>query len=468
MLRSMHEQTMKLWLIICLAAAVLAATPARAQPAHPAATGTNGAKFFPYPWTADTLTNGLRLVTVPTEHKNLVALYIIVRTGSRNEVEPGKSGFAHFFEHMMFRGSENFSSDQRDALMKKAGAEANAYTSDDRTVYHALFAVSDLEKVMELEADRFQRLKYSEEDYKTEALAVLGEYNKNSANPINKLWEVLRERAFTNHPYSHTTMGFIQDIRAMPDQYQYSLDFYKRYYRPEYSTILLAGDITRERSLALTKKFFGTWERGAYKPSIPAEPPQKQPRTASVDWPSPTLPFVVVAHRGPAYSDERKDKAALDFLGPIAFGENSDLYQKLVLKEQKVDALMVSFDDQIDPELFAVVARVKDQKDVEYVRGAIVDTFERFASERVTQEKLDETRAHIRYSIALTWTSAGAIAGFLAPYIALNGTPQTVDKVFALYQQVTPKDIQDNARKYFTSETRTVVTLATRPQGETK
>ena len=428
--------------------------------------GTN--RFFPYPWTSDILTNGLRVVTVPTEHKNLVAFYLVVRTGSRNEIEPGKSGFAHFFEHMMFRGSENFTPDQRDAIMKKAGAESNAYTTDDRTVYHALFSVADLEKIMELEADRFQRLRYGEDVYKTEALAVLGEYNKNSANPMNKLWEVLRERAFGTHTYKHTTMGFIQDIRDMPNQYQYSLEFYKRYYRPEYTTILLVGDVTRERTLELTRKYFGNWERGSYKPTIPPEPVQTKSKTGSVDWPSPTLPFVVVAHRGPAYSDERKDKAALDFLVPIAFGENSELYQKLVLKEQKVDMLSTSFDDQIDPELFAVVARVKDPKDVDYVRDAIVETFTKFAEERVTPERLEETRAYIRYSTALSWTSAGAIASFLAPYLALSGTPQTVDKLFTLYQQITAKDIQDSARKYFTESNRTVVTLATRTKEEGK
>jgi zinc protease len=451
---------MKLWLMLSLAVA-MAIPSVFAQ--------TNGVpKFFPYPWSMDTLTNGLRVVTVPTEHKNLVSFYIVVRTGSRNEVEPGKSGFAHFFEHMMFRGSKNFTPDQRDTIMKKAGAESNAYTTDDRTVYHALFSADDLEKIMELEADRFQHLQYSEDVYKTEALAVLGEYNKNSANPMNKLWEVLRDRAFTTHTYKHTTMGFIEDIRDMPNQYQYSLEFYRRYYRPEYTTILLAGDVTHQRSMELVKKYFGTWERGNYRPTIPAEPAPRQTRTASVDWPSPTLPYVVVAHRGPAYSDERKDKAALDFLVPIAFGENSDLYQKLVLKEQKVDLLFPSFDDQIDPELFAVVARVKDPKDIDYVRDAIIATFNRFADERISQEKLDETRAYIRYSTALSWTSAGSIAGFLAPYIALSGTPQTVDKVYALYQQITPRDIQDNAKKYFTADSRTVVTLAAKPKEETK
>jgi zinc protease len=425
---------------------------------------TNSGKFFPYPYSTDKLTNGLTLVTVPTEHKNLIALYIVVRVGSRNEVEPGKSGFAHFFEHMMFRGSEHFTSEQRDAIMKKAGAESNAYTSDDRTVYHALFSKDDLDEILKIESDRFQHLKYSEPDYKTEALAVLGEYNKNSANPINKLFEVLRERAFTVHTYKHTTMGFIQDIEDMPNEYEYSHQFYNRYYRPEYAAVLMVGDITREQALDLTKKYFGGWKAGDYKASIPPEPPQKKTQSASVDWPSPTLPYVVVAYHGPAFSEVRKDKAALDFLVPIAFGENSELYQKLVLKEQKVDMLEPSFEDQADPELFGIVARVKDPADLDYVRDELIKTFERFSKENIPQVKVDETRSHIRYGTALGWQSAGDIAGFLSPYIALSGNPETVNRVFALYNQVTPKDILENAKKYFTPENRVVVTLATKKE----
>src|SRR4051812_3439866 len=181
---------MKFWPLICSAFLVMPSGFAQTN-ATP--------KFFPYPWTLDTLSNGMSVITVPTEHKNLVALYFIVRTGSRNEVEKGRSGFAHFFEHMMFRGSDHFTAEQRENVMKKAGAENNAYTSDDRTVYHALFSARDLDKIMEIEADRFQHLKYSEADYKTEALAVLGEYNKNSANPTERLFEALRDRAFTTH-----------------------------------------------------------------------------------------------------------------------------------------------------------------------------------------------------------------------------------------------------------------------------
>jgi zinc protease len=257
-------------------------------------------------------------------------------------------------------------------------------------------------------------------------------------------------------------MGFLRDIQAMPTEYDYSLEFYKRYYRPEYCTVLLVGDINRERALALTKKYFGDWQRGSYEPKIPVEPPQKQARTASVDWPSPTLPHVVVAYHGPAYSDQKKDKAALDFVVPIGFGENSELYQKLVLKEQKIDVLEVSFEDHVDPELFAVIARVKEAKDVNYVRDEIIKTFDRFAKEPFPADKLEETRAHIRYATALSWTDANSIAAFLAEYLNLAPSPESVDRLFALYQQVTARDVLDAAKRYFAPENRTVVTLATK------
>lgn len=418
--------------------------------------------FFPFAYSTDDFTNGLRLITVPTESPNLVALYLVVATGARNEVEPGKSGFAHFFEHMMFRGSERFTPEQRDAVLKRAGASVNAYTSDDRTVYHTLFAKEDLEKVFEVEADRFQRLKYSQEIYKTEALAVLGEYNKNSANPFNKLEEVLREVAFDRHTYKHTAMGFLADIQDMPNQYDYSWQFYHRYYRPEYTTMVVVGDVTREQARALTEKYFAGWKRGDHSAAIPPEPPQSGPRSKHIDWPSPTLPHLIIGFKAPAYSDEVKDKAALDLLSPIAFGENSDLYQRLVLKEQKVDVLGPGFDDQIDPQLFVVFARVKEAKDVDDVRGQILAAFRRFAESAVSQEKLDETRSHFRYGTALGLDSAEAIAGFLAPYMALRRSPDTVNKLFTLYQRITPQDIQAAAARYFTENNRTIVTLATK------
>ncbi len=417
-------------------------------------------KLFPYKYTIDDLPNGLRLITVPTDYPNLVATYIVVSTGSRNEIEAGKSGYAHLFEHLMFRGSQNYSAAQRDELLKRAGASSNAYTTDDRTVYHEVFSKEDLDNVMQLEADRFQRLKYPVAGYKTETLAVLGEYNKNSANPQSKLFEVLRETAYKQHTYSHTTMGYIKDIEDMKNQYDYSLEFYKRYYRPEYVTIVLVGDLTREQTLPLVQKYFGDWKRGNYAPQIPKEPAQDAPRTASINWTSPTLPYVAVAFRGPAYSDTNKEKAALDLLAPVAFGENSELYQRLVLKEQKVDAFDVSFANRADPELFTIFARVKDAKDMDYVRDQILATFKRYTTELVPQAKLDATRSRLRYGAALSMDSSEAIASALAEFVALRRTPETLNKLFLLYDQVTPADIRAAASRYFTDNNRSIVTLA--------
>src|SRR3989454_4298363 len=419
-------------------------------------------KLFPYSYALDDLDNGLRLVTVPTDFPNMIAVYIVVQTGSRNEVEPGKSGYAHLFEHIMFRGSENYTPEQRDLILKKAGAESNATTNSDRTTYYEIFSKEDLEPVMKLEADRFQRLKYPEPAYKTESLAVLGEYNKSSADPTEKLDEVLHATAFTRHTYAHTTMGFLKDIQDMPNQYNYSLQFYNRFYRPEYTTIVLVGDVTREQAVGLTKKFFGEWKRGSYVPDIPVDPPQTTPRTATVDWNSLTLPWLAVAFRGPAYSDDKIDKAALDLLSPIAFGPNSDLYQRLVLKEQKVDELQPDFGNHPDPELFTVYARIKDSKDIDYVRTQILATFERFSKEPIDQAKLDATRSRIRYSFALRMNSSSAIANALAPYIGLRRTPETINKLFTLYQRITPQDITTVASRLFTPSNRTIVTLTSK------
>src|ERR1700722_19337587 len=179
-------------------------------------------KIFPYPYVQDDLPNGLRLITIPTDYPNIVSLFIVVGTGSRNEIEPGKSGFAHLFEHLMFRGSPEFSPARYEQVLQGAGAASNAFTTDDFTAFHTTFSKEDLPQILSMEADRFQHLAFEPAEFKTETLAVLGEYNKNSASPTSKLFETLRATAFTTHTYKHTTMGFLADIKAMPEEYDYS------------------------------------------------------------------------------------------------------------------------------------------------------------------------------------------------------------------------------------------------------
>ncbi|HEX8091369.1 MAG TPA: insulinase family protein, partial [Blastocatellia bacterium] len=290
--------------------------------------------------------------------------------------------------------------------------------------------------------------------------AVLGEYNKNSANPATKLFEVMRETAFKKHTYQHTTMGYLRDVQNMPNMYDYSLEFFRRYYRPEYTTIVVSGDVKRDNVLALVKKYWGDWKRGNYVPDIPAEPEQTEERAAAVDWPSPTLPWVAVGYKAPAYSDEQKDKPALDLIGSLGFSATSDLYQRLVIKEQKVDTLFVDFDDHPDPYLFTVGARVKDPKDVDYVRNEIIKTFDSFKAAPVAKDRLDAVKSNLKYSFALSLDNSEAIAANIAPYIALRRTPETLNKLYDVYNSVTPEDIHQMAKKYFVEKHRTIVTLS--------
>jgi zinc protease len=360
----------------------------------------------------------------------------------------------------MFRGTERFSQQQWSQIMKAAGAGTNAYTTDDRTVYQAVFSKEDLEQVTALESDRFENLKVPIDLFKTETKAVLGEYNKNYSNPVSKLIEVLRDTAFDVHTYKHTTMGFLRDIENMPNLYDYSIDFFRRYYRPEYTTILAVGDVGREQVAGLAGEYWGAWTRGSYVPEIPCEPQQTAERRGHVDWPTPTLPWVAVAYKGPAYSDEQKDKAALDLIGKLGFSQTSELYQRLVIREQKVDLLALWFEDSIDPNLFTIAARVKEPIHTRYVQDAIISTFKYFTDNHVSEEKLSEVKSNLKYSFALSLDDSEAIAAHLAPYLALRRNPETINKLYAIYDEITPADIQEMASRYFLDSSRTVVTLS--------
>src|SRR4051794_9746672 len=162
------------------------------------------APVFPYPLRQTVLDNGLTVISVPFESPGIIAYYTVVRTGSRNEVEPGLSGFAHFFEHMMFRGTPRFSQEKYNEQMKQLGADSNAFTTDDWTAYHTTAAAGALETLVELEADRFQNLSYDRAAFQKEARAVLGEYNKIASSPFLLLDETLQDTAYTKHTYKHT------------------------------------------------------------------------------------------------------------------------------------------------------------------------------------------------------------------------------------------------------------------------
>jgi zinc protease len=430
---------------------------------HALAASSQGREVFPYSIDVKDFGNGLKLVGVRFDSPGLAAYYSVVRVGSRHEVEKGRTGFAHFFEHMMFRGTESYPEDEYSEVLRAMGADSNAYTSVDRTVYHILASSRSLPKIVEIESDRFQNLKYSKQQFEKEAGAVLGEYNKSAANPFMGLYEKLQDAAYDVHPYKHMTIGFLEDIQAMPTMYDYSLEFFRRFYRPEYITLLVVGDYDWEELSALVERHYRDWKRGGNVVDIPREPPQSAPRDASVQWPAPTLPLLAIAYKAPAFSTEIVDMPGLDVLSQVHFGETSPIYQSLVIEKQWVDFISAGATDQADPPLFTILTRVREPEKLEDVRKAILDEAERIARELPDEKKLEATKSHMKYDFLLRTDTADSVANTMAHYLSLTNDPSTVNKVYALYDRVSAADVRALAQKYFRPENRTSVTLTQAP-----
>jgi zinc protease len=447
--------------IAALAAALaLAACGQSTDAPEPEITSEPG-KIFDMPYLVRDLDNGLRVIVVPTDFPDIVTIQIPVQTGSRNEIEQGKTGFAHFFEHMMFRGTEKYPADVYADILKKAGADQNAYTTDDFTNYHITFTKEDLEKIIEIEADRFQNLSYSEDVFRTEALAVKGEYLKNFSNPISKMFERISDLMFSVHTYKHTTMGFIEDIEAMPDQLEYSHEFFDRWYRPEKTTVILVGDVDPEKTFELVKKYWGGWERGDYEMEVPVEPPLGGSKYEHMQWDGPTQPWLTMAFRGPAFVATQKDMPALDLVSEIYFSESSDLYRQLVIEDQSVDQLWGYFPNQKDPGMLLIAARLTDAALAADVRDKINRTLAVARTELATDKKIEETKSRLRYSFTAAMGSSGNIGAILARFAHYDRGIEIINDTYATYDSLTAEDVRDVANKYFVDDSRVTFTLST-------
>jgi zinc protease len=313
--------------------------------------------------------------------------------------------------------------------------------------------------MMEIEADRFMNLDYPLEDFQKEAGAVLGEYNKSASSPYQTLFEKLRDAAYTRHTYKHTTIGFLRDIEAMPQQYEYSRSFFKRFYRPENCILLTVGDVDPVSVQRLAQKHYGAWTPGLHRFKVPAEPPQGGERRVEVAWPSATLPYLVIGYHGAAFSTTSPDLPALDLISQLLFSGSAPLYQKLVVEEQEVDLLSGGQMDHRDPYLFTIITRVKREERIEYVERAITGALEDLRSAPPPVGRLDRVKSHLKYAYAMGLDTAESISGNLAHYLALTGEPDSVNQVYALYDRLTLEDVAAAARRYFTTDARTVVTL---------
>jgi zinc protease len=447
-----------------LAAPAAAQTPAQQQPAAPAQKPAAPAqkqaaqpdKVFPFPVHEKTLANGLTVIVVPMPGSGLASVRTVVRTGSRDEYEPGRSGFAHFFEHMMFRGTKRMSQDERERVVTQMGAATNAYTSDDVTVYQFDIAAEDLEKVMDLESDRFMNLHYGKDAFQTESGAVYGEYRKTKASPEFQLIEALVAKAFTRHTYGHTTIGYEKDIAAMPSMFDYSRKFFSRYYRPDNTVLLIAGDVDPAISLGLAEKYWSQWKKGYVPPRVTREPEQRAERAIEVEYKGKTLPMIALAYKGGAFAPDDVEWASSLVLAEVTFGTTSPLYKKLVLDERSVQELSVYPSETRDPGLFFILAVVADPAKLDAVRTALDQAIAGARTELPDAKRVASAVSHLRYRDLLSLATPEQVADELATLAGLTGKVDAMDRLHATLRKVTPETVRAAASELLDQRKRTV------------
>ncbi len=417
------------------------------------------ATVFPYRYQTESLPNGLRVIFVPMPSGGLVSYWSVVRTGSRDEIEPGRSGYAHFFEHMMFRGTDKYPGPVYDRIVNGIGAHSNAFTTDDFTAFHMTFAKEDLAKVIELEADRFQNLHYDKQAFQTEAGAVYGEYRKDQTEPEFTLEEQLRNVAFDKHTYKHTTMGFEADVKSMPQGFEYSMSFFRRFYRPENVVLLVVGDFDQKATMKLIQQNYGPWKPGYTAAKIVPEPPQKTERHAEVLHPGKTQPILDLAYRGDGFDPKNRDYVAARLFADLAFGPTSDAYKKLVLDQQTAETIFCSVPMNRDAYLFEVTAIVKRAEDIAAAQKVLEETIVRFQTKPVDAGQLARVKRHAKYDFLMQLDAPLKTAQAVVPFISATGQIAAIDDLFMQSEKVTAEDIQRAAIKYFVPEQRTVIVL---------
>jgi zinc protease len=433
-----------------------------------AAPATKTAGAFPFPTKVSTLKNGLTVVRVPFVSPGLISVYTVVRVGSRNEVEAGHTGFAHFFEHMMFRGTRRFPGNARTETMAKLGFAENAFTSDDVTVYHLDGPASGLDTLLDLEADRFLNLEYAEPDFQTEAGAIRGEYQKNAANPSLRIEEATLGAAFTTHPYRHTTLGTFEDILEMPKKFEYSKTFFKRWYTPDNTQLIIVGDFDDAKVMAQVEKSYGPWKGTVAKLVIPLEPPQKEARAVKVAWPSPTLPRAGFAWHSPAASPRTTDAAVQEVLSAYLVGQTSPLYRALVLDQQLVERLNAFYEHHRDPSLFGIDLRLKAETNRDAASTALLAAIKEVADGKVDAKRLEDIKSHLKNRMLMNLETPGQVAELLALHLGVFGTPDAVDALYANVAKVSAKDLSAFAKKHLVDTNRTTMTFTVEVKGATK
>ena len=412
-----------------------------------------------FDYTMFTLGNGLQSVLLEDHSTPIVHLAVWYHVGSKDE-KPGRTGFAHLFEHLMFKGSKNVRADQHPSLITSIGGQSNAFTDEDTTVFWETVPAQYLPLVLWLEADRMASLDVSDEKFKTEREVVKEERRMRFENqPYGRLSEIIDDKAFSTHPYKHQTIGSMADLDAA------SVDdvraFHNTYYVPNNATIALVGDFDTGQAKELVNRYLGPVPKGAPVPrDIPVEPPHKAEEryTVTETWP---LPAVVISYH--ITYDGHPDSYPLHILDKILTdGDSSRLYRTLVYEKQMAVAAFGEAKLIEHPNLFYAVAIVQQGHTPDEVLKEMQTTIDRVKTEGVTADELNRAKRQFARDYVFGRDTDQNKALQLAHAVVIHNDIKTADGEFDLFQNVTAADVQRVAKTYFTPESRMLLTILPR------
>jgi zinc protease len=404
-----------------------------------------------------TLPNGLTLILSEDHSTPIVHLQLWYHVGSKNE-RPGRTGFAHLFEHMMFKGSKNVAAEEHTSVISSVGGQSNAYTTDDETVFWETLPASYLPLGLWLEADRMATLKIDKETFTNEREVVKEERRMRVDNqPYGRLNEIIYENTFTTHPYKHSTIGSMIDLEAASvDDVR---DFYQTYYVPENATMVIVGDFDRAQAKDLATRYLGRVPKAERRVprDLPKEPPQTAERRVNIRAPWP-LPAVVVAYH--ITYDGHPDSYPLHIASKVlSDGQSSRIYQKLVYERQLAVAAFGSANLIEDPNLFYTVAIVQPGQSPAATVDALIDEMDRLKNEAISEHELQRTKNQFARDYILGRQTDQQKALQLGHAAVIHHDITTADGEFEIFLNMTAGDVQRVARTYFTPENRTVLTI---------
>lgn len=402
------------------------------------------------------LNNGLRVILAEDHRAPTFSICMTYNVGSRDE-KPGRTGFAHLFEHMLFQGSENVGKGEHFSLVQNNGGSANGTTNSERTNYFETLPANQLELGIFLEADRMRAPSITQANFDNQRLTVQEERRQSYDNrPYGKTYEAVIELAYDSFPYKHSTIGSMADLNAA--SIRDAEEFFRSYYAPNNAVLTLVGDFRTDTALNLIRKYFEPIP--AQPPPTPpdiTEPEQQGERRKVIEDGFAQTPRLDIVYKIPPANTP--DWYALDVIGSVlSSGVSSRLYQKFVKEKEIALSVYADASEQRGPALFWYSLMARPNTDLGELERLLYEEIARLQNEPIAEWELKKVQMQLRRQRAQRLYSSRARANSLGHFAVYYNDPELVNSIWRKYESIAPADILRVARAYFKDTQRTVVT----------